>query len=198
MKKKYREIFHLATPFYNKGRMADKLHHAVVAKMMQGILREKPNLDQDVLMAAAVLHDIGYAKMPKAQRRKHWLMKVKKAHMVFGAQLAERILRKVKFPPDKIMKVVAIISTHDNPELGLPVTVPNAKILKEADILWMTTEEAFWLDIGRRMADPEEWLKVLEKRFTKEKEYTDYLKTKFARRKVRIFLRSMRKKIGVL
>jgi|SRR3989304_5266402 len=196
MKRKYKEIFRLAQPFYKKGRAADKLHHLVVAKMMQEILKEKPRLDKDVMMTAALLHDIGYSKIPKAKRKKHWDKSVMKNHMLFGAELASNILKNLDFSKSKIERVYKIIATHDNPTLGLRLPSLESKILKEADILWMTTQEAFWLDVGRRMVEPEEWLEVLEKRFTKEKEYTDYLKTKFAKKRVRNFLNQMRRKLG--
>lgn len=196
MKKKYKKIIRLAQPYYKKGRAADRLHHLVVAKMMQNLLKEKKGLDEEVMMAAALLHDIGYAKIPEQKRRFHWAKSVKRQHMILGARLARQILQEVKFPKEKINKVADIIATHDNPEVGLKITSEEGKILKEADILWITTQEAFWLDVGRRMVEPEEWLEVLEKRFTKEKEYTDYLKTKFAKRQTKTFLKLMRKKVS--
>lgn len=197
MKRKYKEILNLAEPYYKKGRAADKFHHLKVFKLMQGILKEKPKLDEDVMMAAALLHDIGYAKIPKEIRKKHWARKVVKDHMAIGATLARSILKKVNFPAEKIRKVYDIIAVHDNPTLGLNIFSDEGRILKEADILWMTTEEAFWLDVARWMKEPGEWLVVLEKRFTKEKAYTNYLKTKFGKSRVRNFLRQMRRKLKI-
>jgi putative nucleotidyltransferase with HDIG domain len=196
MKRKYIEIVRLAEPYYKKGRAADRLHHLVVAKMMQNLLKEKKGLDEEVMMAVALLHDIGYSKIPKDERKKHWSKSVMKNHMLLGAELATKILKKLDFSQPKIEKVYEIIATHDNPTLGLSLSTKEAEVIKEADILWMTTEEAFWLDVGRRMIEPEEWLEVLEKRFTKEKEYTDYLKTKFAKRRTKTFLKLMRKKVS--
>jgi len=121
-----------------------------------------------------------------------------KDHKIIGAQLAHQILKKVKFPKEKIEKVASIIAAHDNPGLGLKIKSKEGLVLREADVLWMTTEEAFWLDVGRRTIQPEEWLEVLEKRFTKEKEYTDYLKTRFSKGKTKAFLKSMKKKLSAL
>lgn len=163
--------------------------------MMEGILKEKPKLDEDVMMAAALLHDIGYSQIPKEKRKRHWTKSVMKNHMLLGAKLAKRILNRVKFDREKIEAVYRIIATHDNPTLGLSLFSDQGKAMKEADILWMTTEEAFWLDVGRRMVQPEEWLGVLEKRFSKEKAYTKYLKTKFAKTRVKTFLKGMRKNL---
>jgi|SRR3972149_686138 len=195
MKKKYLKIFLLASPLYLKGRSADKFHHLVVAKMMEAILKENSKLDSDVMMAVALLHDIGYSKIPKQKIGSFWAKKVKKDHMRIGAELARKILASIKFPQRKIYRVCEIIKTHDNPELGLAIDSYEARVLKEADILWMTTEEAFWLDIGRRQIQPEEWLSTLEKRFNKDPEYKPYIKTNFGKSRVRNFLRQMRKKL---
>src|SRR4030042_5244471 len=192
MKRKYYQIFKLACPYYGQGRAAEKEHHLVVTEMMQGILKETRNVDEDVMIAASLLHDIGYSKIPKEKRAVHWNRDVKKDHMLVGAELAHKILRKVDFPQNKINKVINIIKTHDNPELGLKIKSKEAKLLKEADNLWMTTEQAFWLDVGRRMLDPEEWLQILESRFTKELEYINYLKTSFAKRRIKYFLGKMK------
>jgi len=192
--KKYRQIFKLARPYYKKGREADEKHHLVVADMMQEILKEV-DLDENVMMAAALLHDIGYAKIPPSKRKTHWADKVVRDHMRYGAEIAKKILKKINFPEEKIKKACEIIATHDNPTIGRQIASKEGKILKEADILWMTTEKAFWLDVKRREElGASDWLKVLKQRFTKEKKYTKYLATKFAKRKVKKFLDEMEKK----
>ena len=195
IKKEYQKIFELAMPFYKKGREMDDIHHLVVAEMMINILKEVP-LDEEIMMAAALLHDIGYAKIPPEKRKIHWQKQVKKDHMKFGAELAKGILEKVKYPKEKIKKVCKIIAVHDNPEIGLPIRCQEGKVLKEADILWMTTEKAFWLDVRRRPElKPIDWLKILEKRFTKEKKYTKYLKTKFSKKRTKDFIKKMKGKL---
>ena len=195
VKKKYQKIFELARPYYKKGREADKEHHLVVAQMMEEILKEV-DLDEDVMMAAALLHDIGYAKIPPNKRKVHWADKVVRDHMKYGAEIAEKILKKVNFPKEKVKKVCQIISVHDNPTIGLKITSKEGKILKEADILWMTTERAFWLDVKRRPElSPNDWLKVLESRFAKEKAYTKYLKTNFSQKRTRKFIKKMKKSL---
>jgi putative nucleotidyltransferase with HDIG domain len=195
LKKKYQKIYNLAEKYYRKGREKDDVHHLVVAVMMQGILKEV-NLDEDVMMAAALLHDTGYSKIPPNKRKTHWAKKVKKDHMILGADIARKILTKLDYPNEKIDQVYQIILTHDNPELGIPIKNKEGKVLKEADILWMTTEEAFWLDVKRRSElTPTDWLKVLENRFTKEKAYTNYLTTKFSKKKTSTFVKKMKKQL---
>ncbi len=194
-KGKYRKILQLAEPYYKKGRAAERLHHLVVAEMVDNIIKEVKNVDRDVLISAALLHDIGYAKIPEEKRRTHWAKRVKEDHMKYGAEIASKILKQTELPKEKISEVCDIILVHDNPEIGLPISSRESKLLKEADILWMTTEEAFWLDVGRRMIEPEEWLTVLKKRFIKEKNYTDYLTTKFSKNRIKNFFKKMHKRL---
>jgi putative nucleotidyltransferase with HDIG domain len=196
LNRKYKKIFNLAKRYYKKGREKDSIHHLKVAEMMQGILKEVP-LDEEVMMSAALLHDIGYAKIPEEKRKTHWAKKVKTAHMKYGAEIAKEILSKADYPENKIKKICHIIAIHDNPELGIPIKTKEAKFLKEADILWMTTEEAFWLDVKRRpKLTARGWLDVLEGRFTEDKAYISYIKTDFGKRRVKNFLKIMRNKLN--
>lgn len=197
LKKKYQKIFKLTKPYYKKGREADEEHHLVVAQMMQEILKEV-DLDEDIMMAAALLHDTGYAKIPVNSRKTHWADEVVCNHMKYGAEIAKKILEKISFPKEKIKKVCQTIATHDNPTVGRKITLREGKILKEADILWMTTKQAFWLDVKRRPEiNPNDWLEILENRFTKEKAYTRYLKTEFSKRRTKEFIRKMKKALKI-
>lgn len=196
LNRKYKKIFNLAKRYYKKGREKDKIHHLKVAEMMQGILKEVP-LDEEIMMSAALLHDIGYAKIPEEKRKTHWARKVKADHMKYGAEMAKEILSDADYPENKIKKICHAIAIHDNPELGIPIKTKEAKVLKEADILWMTTEEAFWLDVKRRpLLTAKDWLDVLERRFTEDKTYISYIKTDFGKRRVKNFLKIMKKKIN--
>ena len=196
LKTQYHKIYSLALTYYKKGRKLDNIHHLVVAANVFHILKEI-KLDEEVLIAASLLHDIGYSKISQEKRKTHWEKQVKRDHMKYGAEISKKILIEINFPKEKIQQVSNIILEHDNPELGLPLKSKEAKVLKEADILWMTTEKAFWLDVKRRPdLIPKDWLNILEKRFTKEEAYTKYLKTKYSEKKVKNFLKKMRKQLG--
>jgi putative nucleotidyltransferase with HDIG domain len=188
---KYKKIYKAALSFYKKGRLLDDVHHLCVAYMMTQ-LWPIYKADEDIMMAAALLHDTGYARIPKKKRATHWDKQVKIDHMKYGAQIAEKILKENHFPKEKIRKVAAIIATHDNPEIGLPIASPEGRILKEADILWMTTEEAFWLDVKRRQIEPEDLYRMWKKRYEEEAAYKDYLTSQFSKKRVRWFLTTMK------
>lgn len=199
LEKKYQPIFKLAKPYYEKGRDKEGLHHLVVGWMMKNILREV-DLDEEVMMASALLHDTGYSQIKKekirnysAKKGRHLAKSVIKEHMKYGAEIAEKILKKLNWQEDKVVRVCEIIAVHDGPAVNIPLKTKEAKYLKEADILWMTTTEAFWLDVKRRKRmEPNEWLKILTERFTKDKNYTKYLTTKFAKKRVKWFLERMK------
>lgn len=203
LKPMYRKIYNLALPYYEKGREAEDVHHLAVTGIMINLLKEV-DLDEEVMIASSLLHDIGYASLTSRERKgyrgkdKQYLPEgLVRRHMASGAKIAREILYKLEFPENKIQKVCKIIATHDNPKLGLPLKTKEQKLLKEADNLWMTTEEAFWLDVKRRRGmTAQDWLKILETRFTKEKQYTDYFTTRYAKRRVKEFLSEMKSNIG--
>lgn len=63
------------------------------------------NVDMDIIKAAALLHDIGRAKEDQDNSGKS-------DHAVIGAEMAEKILKAIGFPEDKIGKVSECILTH--------------------------------------------------------------------------------------
>jgi len=84
-------------------------------------LGEKLNADLDVLKAAALLHDVGY----KENMEKHEIL---------SAKIAEKILRNVGFPEEKIGKVTYCIKAHRFLRSCKAESL-EAKILQDADRL---------------------------------------------------------------
>lgn len=81
--------------------------------------------DKDVLLAAAILHDI-------ARVREDNDSSGKTDHAILGARMAEPILRKAGFPENKIPAVLHCIRTHRYKSSEKPHT-QEAKILFDAD-----------------------------------------------------------------
>jgi len=84
-------------------------------------LGEKLDADLDVLKAAALLHDVGY----KENMEKHEIL---------SAKIAEKILRNVGFPEEKIDKVTYCIKAHRFLRSCKAESL-EAKILQDADRL---------------------------------------------------------------
>jgi uncharacterized protein len=86
---------------------------------------KKEKADLDVLKAAALLHDVARLKEDNGEV---------KCHAEHGAEIAEKILKEMNFPEDKIKNVVHSIKVHRHSK-GLPAETKEAKILQDADRL---------------------------------------------------------------
>lgn len=91
------------------------------------LAKDEPGIDWEILDAAVLLHDIARAKEDEDDSGKI-------DHAIFGASVAERILRDIGFPPGKIEGVKHCILTHRFRTTGEPKTM-EAKILFDADKL---------------------------------------------------------------
>ncbi len=99
----------------------DKEHVYRVLNFSLYIAENEQNVDYDVLIAAALLHDIGRDGL-------------KKKHNVVGAEMAKEFLRKTDFPTEKIDSVYHAVLYHSNHCYGKQHTL-EAKILYDADKL---------------------------------------------------------------
>ncbi len=85
------------------------------------IAEQEDNVDYDILLTAALLHDIGRDGQ-------------KKKHNEIGAEMAKEYLGMIDFPVEKISAVHNAILTHNNESYGKQETI-EAKILYDADKL---------------------------------------------------------------
>lgn len=85
------------------------------------IAKNEDDIDYDILLTAALLHDIGRDGK-------------KKKHNETGAEMAREFLKTVDFPTHKIDAVSDAILTHNNESYGKQKTL-EAKILYDADKL---------------------------------------------------------------
>ena len=85
------------------------------------IAENETDVDYDILLAAALLHDIGRDGK-------------KKKHNEVGAEMAEEFLKTTAFPQNKISFVCDAIRTHNNESYGKQAST-EAKILYDADKL---------------------------------------------------------------
>ena len=142
MKNIYSKMWELAKPYYKKGRPMDINH---IEWMMQDSLLvcEKENLDDSLLLPLVILHDVGYAKVPKNNPFK---LDMRKAHMKAGADIASDILQKLDYPKDKTEKIVYFVSIHDNWAFEENEFYKNNLILgtfNDLDYMWMATPKGF-------------------------------------------------------
>ncbi|MEI6564451.1 MAG: HD domain-containing protein [bacterium] len=103
-----------------------RIEHALrVLFHAEQLMKDRPACDQAVVIAAALLHDIGI-KMSEQELGYN----TGKTQEKYGPPVAESLLSAIGFPPDKIEKVKDIIGNHHSPSR---YDYPELKVLKEAD-----------------------------------------------------------------
>ena len=95
------------------------LHHA------DRLLGEHPDCDIDVVIAAALLHDVGI----KVAEEKHGC-NTGKTQEQYGPAIAEKMLNSIGFPREKTETVKNIIGNHHSPSR---FGYPELALLKAAD-----------------------------------------------------------------
>ncbi len=118
----YDQIWKLATPLLKKGRPDDYTHAQETVKSLENYQGEL-DLDLEVLIPAAIMHDIGHSAI-LPEHFKHVtgpdkLVNGKLVHMLSGAKIAKNILEQVNYNPKKSAEIVEIISIHDFDQLDI-------------------------------------------------------------------------------
>jgi len=115
---KFEKIKQLASPYQDKRK--DEGHAETVTNFAIKLLGLE-KADENIVIPAAILHDIGWSQLPDEQRLIIWnplaIKEEKKlvrfAHQEQGVKLAKQILEEINYPQDKIKEILEIISQHD-------------------------------------------------------------------------------------
>lgn len=103
-----------------------RITHALeVLKHAEQIMESTPGCDRDIVIASALLHDVGIK--PSEEKFGYNNGKTQEE---FGPPVAEALLKGIGFPDEKTVKVCQIIGNHHSPSR---FDYPELKILKEAD-----------------------------------------------------------------
>ena len=103
-----------------------RITHALeVLKQAELIMDETEGYDPDVVIAAALLHDVGIKSSEELLGYNNG-----KTQEKYGPPVAEELLRGIGFPEEKIIKVSEMIGNHHSPSRYDYVEL---RILKEAD-----------------------------------------------------------------
>lgn len=165
MKDVYRQIWDLAKPYYQKGRSYDIPH---IEWMMGEVnkIAETEELDIELLMPIAILHDVGYA-MTSSDNPNIKDEGIKIAHMREGAKIAKKILDEVGYDKSLTEKIVHYISVHDNWLLGDDSPYKECKemaVFNDFDFLWVTTDIQIFKTVAKAMKmTPEEFYEFWSK-----------------------------------
>jgi len=148
MKSIFKKIWHLAIPHLNT---RENLIHTKISEAFAYKLLEKEGGDEEIVIPAIILHDVGWQRIPehlqlKAFRPKLASRELNRVHELEGAKLAKEILETVGYDGDAIGEIVDIIEGHDSRKKALSL---NDRIVKDADKLWRYTREGFDIDTRR-------------------------------------------------
>ena len=103
-----------------------RIEHALsVLRHAERIMDEQGDCDPDILVACALLHDVGIR--PSEEKLGYNNGKTQEE---YGPPVAERLLRSIKFPEEKIQIVKDIVGNHHSKSM---FDYPELEILKKAD-----------------------------------------------------------------
>jgi len=118
------QIVKLLVDFFEKD--FKRISHAIeVLKYAVKIAEEKSGYDFDILVAVALLHDVGIKPSEAELGYNNG-----KTQERYGPPIAEQLLRSICFPDEKIKKICEIVGNHHSTSRYDYVEL---KILKEAD-----------------------------------------------------------------
>jgi len=169
MKEVFNKIWGLALPYQDK---RDDPGHAEVTLRYAIELVALEKGDEDIVIPAIILHDVGYSQLPKERRllvfnrdaRDQDRRAVVFEHQIESIKLAAKILRQVDYPDELTDEILDIISQHDTREGFIS---KNEGIVRDADKLWRTSKERYAVAEARPKPTEEERLKKFEEDINK-------------------------------
>lgn len=105
-----------------------RINHALsVLKYSEIILKDKPDADEEIVITAALLHDIGIKQSELIHGYNNG-----KTQEEYGPPVAKELLDSIQFDRKKTTIVCNIIGNHHSPSR---YDYPELKILKQADTI---------------------------------------------------------------
>jgi putative nucleotidyltransferase with HDIG domain len=107
-------------------------HSLRVLRHAERIAEHRADCDPEIVIAAALLHDIGGMMAEQQEGRD-----TAEAQERLGPPLAKSILNSIGFPPEKTHVVANIVGNHHSPSRH---DYPELEVLKAADLIVNTNE----------------------------------------------------------
>jgi putative nucleotidyltransferase with HDIG domain len=149
MKTKYKKIWELALPYQDA---RDDKGHAEIVTHFAAKLCKIEKADENIVIPAAILHDIGWSQLSKKDRflifdkkiDQKERLRVRHKHQKEGVKLAKKILNQIDYNPQLVDEILEIISQHDTRDGFLS---KNEATMRDADKLSRFSKVGFWDDI---------------------------------------------------
>jgi HD superfamily phosphodiesterase len=154
MKAIFDRIWELALPYQDK---RDDAGHAEVTLRYAKELAALEKGDEDVMLPAIILHDVGWSQLEKERRllifdkdaKDEDKCNVQIEHQYKSIIIAAGILREVDYPEELTKEILEIISQHDTRKGFIS---KNEGLVRDADKLSRTSKEGF--ASGKRRGKP--------------------------------------------
>lgn len=178
-REKFNKIWDAALAYQDK--RDDEGHAEFVTRSVSKLI-ELENADEDIAVPAAILHDVGWSKVPKEEAMKNFgnklssvsKVELQEKHEKAGIEMAREILEKLNYDSAMKDEILEIISGHDTREGFIS---KNEGVMRDADKLWRFSEKGFWLDIERGSYTPETRYEMLKEKInTPNFFYSEYAK----------------------
>lgn len=176
MKAIFERIWALALPYQDQ---RDDQGHAEVTLRYARMLVELEAGDEDIVVPAVILHDIGWSQLTREDRLLIFRKDVKEEdrrrvvnlHQEASVRLARDILNEVNYPEDLSREIIEIVSQHDTRKGFIS---KNDGIVRDADKLWRFSEEGFRAGLARRRPTDESIHERIHERLKTDIERPDY------------------------
>ena len=147
MKAIYRKMWELAKPYLDT--RENDSHTQISLKFAQQLLKKEGG-DEDIVIPAIILHDVGWKRLPEELHLKAFGPgsdpALTRIHEVEGAKIAREILEQLHYDRNKTQEILRIIEAHDTRTEAISL---NDRLVKDADALYRVTSEAFRVNIAR-------------------------------------------------
>ncbi len=138
-------VWKLALPYLKQGKSKDFAAHTKgVVKSMKFLLEHEKG-DGDILIPAAILHDVGWSRVPlKLQKSgsRQDRTNALKLHIKYAPPIIEKILKEAGYDRNRIKKVIMIVASH---KFHNPRSL-DKRLLIDADAMSDALKEQFYSD----------------------------------------------------
>jgi HD superfamily phosphodiesterase len=164
MKPIFEEIWRLAKPYLDTRK--NDVHTEISIRFAYQLM-EVEGGDENIVVPAVILHDVGWKKVPpefhlKAFGPKATSPELNRTHEIEGVKIAREILANLKYDTEKIALIAEIINGHDSRRKSISL---DDSIVKDADKLWRYSREGFNIDNERFGESYDEGIARLHKYF---------------------------------
>lgn len=149
-----KDIWQKALPYQDKRRDTGHAENVVYFALK---LLEIIDAKREIVIPAAILHDIGWSQMTKEELNSFYLPNwrdyepaLRKRHQDLGVNSAEEILGEVDYPNEFYKNILDIISQHDTRKGFLS---KEDGVVRDADKLWRYTLQHFKIALKERKDD---------------------------------------------